>query len=52
MNGNYHGTHHHAPQLCWHELPGAFARSDAPLEGSWFAAVARQFRGPVTLEQA
>jgi fatty acid desaturase len=50
MNGNYHGTHHHAPQLCWHELPQAFARSCAATEGSWFAAVARQFRGPLYLE--
>jgi fatty acid desaturase len=52
MNGNYHGAHHHAPQLCWHELPQAFARSGAATEGSWFAAVARQFRGPLHLEEA
>jgi fatty acid desaturase len=50
MNGNYHGIHHHAPQLCWHELPAAFARAGATSEGSWFAALARQFRGPVGLE--
>ncbi len=50
MNGNYHGIHHHAPQLSWHELPQAFARSGAATEGSWFAAVARQFRGPLYLE--
>ena len=52
MNGNYHGTHHHAPQLCWHELPEAFAGSHAPLDGSWLASIARQFRGPVTLDPA
>lgn len=52
MNGNYHGAHHHAPQLSWHELPLAFARSGAATEGSWFAAVARQFRGPLDLESA
>jgi fatty acid desaturase len=51
LNGNYHDVHHHAPDLRWHELPRAFARSGAALEGSWFAAVARQFRGPVRLEQ-
>lgn len=52
MNGNYHGIHHHAPQLRWHALPAAFARSGAETEGSWFAAVARQFRGPTELERA
>jgi fatty acid desaturase len=52
MNGNYHGIHHHAPQLGWQELPAAFARSGAPLEGGWLAALARQFRGPVRLERA
>lgn len=50
MNGNYHGIHHHNPQLRWHELPRTFARSGAPSEGSWLAAVARQFRGPIILE--
>jgi fatty acid desaturase len=52
MNGNYHGTHHHAPQLRWHELPDAFARSGAKPECGWFAALLRQFRGPIPLEEA
>jgi fatty acid desaturase len=52
MNGNYHGIHHHSPQLSWRELPAAFARSSAQVEGSWTAAVARQFRGPMHLEGA
>lgn len=52
MNGNYHGIHHHAPQLRWHELPGAFAASGAVAEGSWFTALLRQFRGPVQLDRA
>ena len=51
MNGNYHGTHHHAPQLRWHELPAAFARSGATPEGGWLAALLRQFRGPMHLER-
>jgi fatty acid desaturase len=51
MNGNHHGIHHHAPQLRWHELPRAFAQSGAASEGSWVAAVARQFRGPLQLEE-
>jgi fatty acid desaturase len=50
MNGNYHGTHHHAPQLRWHELPDAFARSGATPEGNWLAALLRQFRGPMHLQ--
>lgn len=52
MNGNYHGTHHHAPQLRWHELPEAFSSSGSEPEGSWFAALLRQFRGPMHLEKA
>jgi fatty acid desaturase len=52
MNGNYHGIHHHAPQLGWRELPGAFAASGAATEGSWFAALVRQFRGPLQLDRA
>jgi fatty acid desaturase len=52
MNGNYHGIHHHAPQLGWRELPAAFACSGASLQGGWVAAVVRQFRGPVHLENA
>jgi fatty acid desaturase len=50
MNGNYHGIHHHAPQLSWQDLPQAFARADVETEGSWFAAVTRQFRGPIPFE--
>jgi fatty acid desaturase len=50
MNGNYHGIHHRAPQLGWHELPTAFIRSGAAAEGAWAAAVLRQFRGPIRLE--
>ncbi|HEX3653539.1 MAG TPA: fatty acid desaturase [Rhizomicrobium sp.] len=52
MNGNLHGTHHHAPQLRWHELPAAFARSGAAPEGNWVVALLRQFRGPMHLEKA
>jgi fatty acid desaturase len=52
MNGNYHGIHHGAPQLRWHELPGAFDGSGSALEGSWLAGIARQFRGPIPLEGA
>ena len=52
MNGNYHGTHHHAPQLRWHELPAAFARSGAAAEGNWFVALLQQFRGLLHLEKA
>jgi fatty acid desaturase len=50
MNGNYHGIHHHAPHLRWHELPAAHAEAGMGTEGSWFSAVAHQFRGPLQLE--
>jgi fatty acid desaturase len=52
LNGNFHGIHHHAPQLRWHELPDAFGRAEVKSEGSWFATVVHQFRGPVLLENA
>jgi fatty acid desaturase len=52
MNGNYHGTHHHAPQVRWYELPTAFARSGKKPEGNWVVALLRQFRGPMHLEKA
>jgi fatty acid desaturase len=46
LNANFHGVHHHAPQLAWTELPRAFPGS---FDGSWTAMVLRQFRGPIRL---
>ncbi|HWD48389.1 MAG TPA: fatty acid desaturase [Rhizomicrobium sp.] len=49
LNQNFHGVHHHSPQTPWHHLPASFAQQNTPTHGSWFAAQARQFRGPVQL---
>ncbi|HEY2070849.1 MAG TPA: fatty acid desaturase [Rhizomicrobium sp.] len=50
LNANFHGVHHHAPQLAWTELPNTFAGSyPGRFEGSWIAMIFRQFRGPVRL---
>lgn len=49
LNQNFHGEHHHAPQRHWSELPAAFRQSALNHDGSWIAAVLRQFRGPVEL---
>jgi fatty acid desaturase len=46
LNANFHGVHHHAPQLSWLELPRAFAGG---FDKSWIAMVLRQFRGPVRI---
>ncbi|HTQ14073.1 MAG TPA: fatty acid desaturase [Rhizomicrobium sp.] len=50
LNGNFHGVHHHAPQLSWRELPTTFAEKKWRFEGSWLAMVLRQFRGPVRID--
>jgi len=49
LNQNFHGVHHHNPQLPWHELPRKFVHSDERYEGGWFGALLRQFRGPLQL---
>ncbi|HEX3673577.1 MAG TPA: fatty acid desaturase [Rhizomicrobium sp.] len=48
LNANFHGVHHHAPQLAWTELPRAFPGG---FDGSWTAMVLRQFRGPMRLSE-
>jgi fatty acid desaturase len=49
LNQNYHGIHHHNPQMRWQELPGEFARSSNGYDGGWTSSLLRQFRGPVEL---
>jgi fatty acid desaturase len=49
LNQNFHGEHHQTPKRHWSELPGAFRQSALTHDGSWIAAVLRQFRGPVEL---
>jgi fatty acid desaturase len=44
---NLHNVHHRHPGLHWHQLREAFAADGDELHLGWFAAVARQFRGPI-----
>ncbi|MGH6888643.1 MAG: fatty acid desaturase family protein [Rhizomicrobium sp.] len=47
MGHNFHGIHHGASGLKWHELRPAFARTGAAYESGWVTMVLRQFRGPL-----
>lgn len=49
MHQNLHGVHHCNPKLHWTELPALFRSRIRSYDGSWAAAIMRQFRGPVTL---
>lgn len=49
MGHNFHGIHHGATGLRWHELRAAFARAGSAYEGTWTTMVLRQFRGPLVL---
>lgn len=49
MGHNFHGVHHSATGLKWHELGQAFAQSGNSYEGSWARMVLHQFRGPLYL---
>jgi fatty acid desaturase len=47
---NLHGVHHKHPGLAWHDLRGAFEADGGRFEMGWWAAVARQFRGPIAAD--
>ena len=49
LNQNFHGVHHHYPQLHWRDLPGKFRQAGERFEGGWLGALLRQFRGPIEL---
>jgi fatty acid desaturase len=49
LNQNFHGEHHRTPKRHWSDLPAAFRDAKLSHDGSWIAAVLRQFRGPVVL---
>jgi fatty acid desaturase len=49
LNQNFHGVHHHNPDLHWTALPETFATSSLDHDGPWLGAVLRQFQGPVRL---
>lgn len=48
---NLHGVHHKHPGLAWHDLRAAFVAGGGRFDLSWWAAVARQFRGPIPTDQ-
>lgn len=51
LNFNYHGTHHHSPNLGWQDLPYAFEAAGGAFEMDMGRALLRQFKGPVPLSQ-
>ncbi|MEV6930576.1 fatty acid desaturase [Dactylosporangium sp. NPDC051485] len=46
---NLHNVHHRHPGLRWHELRAAFVADGDESHLGWFAALARQLRGPIPL---
>ena len=47
LNFNHHRTHHHAPTSPWSALPALLRESGETLETPYFAALLRQFKGPI-----
>lgn len=50
LHFNLHGVHHVNPAIPWSDLPAAFEAQGGRHEGSYFAAAARQLRGPIALQ--
>ena len=51
LNQNLHALHHERPDLPWTALKQTFIRSGAAYDGSYAAALTRQFRGPIPRER-
>ncbi|MEU5406800.1 fatty acid desaturase [Nocardia asteroides] len=49
LNFTLHDVHHRHPGLRWYELRERFLAEGGRYHRDWFAAVARQFRGPIRL---
>lgn len=49
LNFTLHEVHHRHPGLRWYELRERFLAEGGRYHRDWFAAVARQFRGPIRL---
>ena len=47
LNFNLHGIHHRNPAIPWIRLPMVFREQSELFQGDYFAAAARQLRGPV-----
>lgn len=52
LSFNLHDVHHRHPGLRWYELRPAFLAEGSPYHLGWFAATARQVRGPIKLENS
>jgi fatty acid desaturase len=50
LNFNLHGIHHVNPAIPWIHLPKAFAAGKSQYHGGYLTASARQFLGPVALQ--
>jgi len=51
LSFNLHDVHHRHPGLRWYELRGQFLAEGSPYHLGWFTAAARQFNGPIRLDQ-
>ncbi len=51
LNSNLHGVHHDHPDVPWNSLPNAFQREGNGYSGGYFAQLAKQFTGPVTVSK-
>ena len=47
LHTNFHGVHHGAPDLAWHELPGRFAAQGGSYDRTLLSCLLRQFAGPI-----
>jgi fatty acid desaturase len=50
LHFNLHGVHHVNPAVPWIHLPKAFHAGTRQFQGGYFAASARQLRGPIALQ--
>lgn len=50
LHFNLHGVHHVNPAVPWIHLPKAFHAGPRQFQGGYFAASARQLRGPIALQ--
>ena len=50
LNFNFHGIHHQNPAISWIRLPFVFREQSQMFHGNYLTAAARQFRGPVALQ--
>ena len=51
LHFNLHGAHHARARVPWSDLPESHRQSGQGYQDEWFAAILRQFRGPIAEQQ-